>query len=225
MRRPNRTPPNVRVVAIGLAVLAHVFVVVLLVIERRMQRPQVEPQQQLFVSIWPYQEPPPPPPPRSPRPPPTRTAPSVPAITPLITQQEQALVPAPVVVQPVVPEAAVLPPIDWSRAPQEAANLYLSKHKETEILKSVAESNGPRKPCRPPAISKETQAKMDKLLPRPPDPGPPVTIPPGSIIFNGTRVGVATLPRRQHKAGVESFSPDDLLEERQSSVPDPFTCD
>jgi hypothetical protein len=73
-------------------------------------------------------------------------------------------------------------------------------------------------------ISKEMQAKIDELLDRPADPGPPVTSPPGSVMMNGQRVGVLTIPRKAGKSE-HIIPPEELLAERKSSVPDPFTCD
>ena len=68
------------------------------------------------------------------------------------------------------------------------------------------------------------QKKVDDALDRPADPGPPVTSPPGSVMMNGQRVGVLTIPRKVGKSE-HIIPPEELLAERKSSVPDPFTCD
>ena len=222
MRRFVRTPPNVRVLALGLAVLAHVFVFVLLVIERRMQHGEADPELRMFVSLWPEPEPPPraTPPPREL---PGRSVSTVPETAPLIVPQELVATPTPVEVQSVVPDPVVVPPPNWNRAAQDAADLYMANHTEPDIEGAVV--SGPRKPCRPPPISKELQAKIDKQLDRRPDPRPPVTSPPGSVMMGGQRVGVITLGGPLRKRKVEAIPPEVIRGERKSSVPDANRCD
>ena len=220
MRRIGHAPTNVRVVAIALAVVAHLLALLLFVIERRMQRSEVEQQARLVVSLWPFPEPPSPPP----RPPVARPTRNVRALAPVVTTEEPPAR-APAAVEPEAPDPVVAPPVDWSRAALDAAKLYMQNHAQPDVLSSVPDPNVPRKPCRPPEISEAMQAKIDKLLDRPVDAGPPITSPPGSVMMGGQRVGVIVFGGPIGRKSVKVIPPEELLAERKSSVPDPHTCD
>jgi hypothetical protein len=219
---------KVRVLAIGFAVLAHVLVLLLLVIEHRVQRPEADAEQPQFVSLWLV-----PLPPRRPsipatpsRLPSARAAPSVRATAPLVMPQEPAatLAPEPAP-HPAAPGPAVMPPVDWASAAKQAADLYMANHGRQDTFSLPSDTDVPMKPCRPREISEAMQAKIDKLLGRPAHLPPPTAGPVGSVMMNGQRVGVLALPARPDKQAARRDSPDQVIGERRSSVPDPHTCD
>jgi hypothetical protein len=225
MRRVIRTSMNVRAAGVAFAVLAHLVAVLLIAIERRVQRHEPQVVEPLVVSLWPFPEPPPPPPPpRRPLPAPIPTP--VRVIAPVAVQQEAVATPAPEEVQPVEPvvsEPVVVPPIDWTRAAQDAADLYMANHNPPDAAASVRDRKGPRVLCRPREISKDLKENMNELLGRPPEPATPSFGPAGSVIMpGGQRVGVLQLPKKEPEQ-VRPAPPIDG--ERRSSVPDPYTCD
>jgi hypothetical protein len=118
----------------------------------------------------------------------------------------------------------VAPPPSWNSAAQNVADLYMANHDAPDYEGALIGPSAMRKPCKPPKINKEMQAKIDELLDRDPDPRPPVTSPPGSVMMNGQRVGVLTIPRKVGKSE-HIIPPEELLADRKSSVPDPFNCD
>jgi hypothetical protein len=70
------------------------------------------------------------------------------------------------------------------------------------------------------------QAKMDKLLPPPPDPSPPALGgPAGSVMIGTVRVGMLRLSIPLGGKGARDDLLDNMGQQPKSSVPDPNTCD
>lgn len=146
-------------------------------------------------------------------------------MAPLIKTPEPVVTPTPAVAQPVVPDVVVPPPVSWESQAKSVADLYMANHDKLDYASAVIGPSALRQPCKPAKLSAEMQKKVDEALDRHPDPGPPVTSPPGSVMMNGQRVGVLTLPRKVGKESVHVIPPEELLADRKPSVPDPFTCD
>jgi hypothetical protein len=223
MRLFTPTPANIRAVAIGLTALAHLLALLLLSIERRMSRR--EPVQELlqFVSIWPDS-----PPPEQLR----RTAPARPRSTRLAsTPLTIAPIAAPQVpAANLSPEPTARPPVDWARERQEAAARVAADFGKPDTFSPPPNTDLPAKLCAPRTPDKVMQAKMDALLPPPPEPFLPPAGPSGSVMMpGGVRVGIVGFGALSGALSGKGAARSDPLafkdKQPESSVPDPNTCD
>ncbi len=217
-------PVNVRVVAIGLTVLAHLLVLLAFSVERRMSRRDLPRELSQFVSIWPDLPPPPLPPQPAPSP---RPQSALRAITPVATPQEVVMTfsPAPSP-QPAAPDPGAHPTVDWVAEGQKAALRVAANPGRPDTFSPPPNTNLPARLCSPRVITEAMQAKMDEVAPPRVEPTPPPDAPSDSVMMpGGIRVGILRFGSKKGKKAAQFELPEDLHMRPRSSVPDPNTCD
>ncbi len=224
MQHITRAPVNVRVLALGLTVLAHLLVLLAFSVERRSQRHRVPQELSQFVSIWPDL----PPPQLKPPPVPTPRQQFEPrAITPVVAPQEVDMTfsPAPSPL-PATPDPGAQPTVDWVAEGQKAARRVAASPGRPDTFSPPPNTNLPARLCAPRVITEAMQAKMDEVAPPRVEPTPPPDAPTDSVMLpGGIRVGILRFPSKKGKKAAPPDPPEDLRARPRSSVPDPNTCD
>lgn len=224
MRAP--APFNVRATALALAVLAHLLVLVLLGIERRLSRREPVVDLLQFVSIWPDMRPreqlPEPDPAREALPAPRGAAapPRLAPVAPAVPAGSSAPSREPTAANP-----AERPPVDWDDERRKAAALFAATYGRPDRFSPAPQAL--RTPCVAPKFDKETRARMEEVQPKEPDPSPPAlgVGQSSSVQMGGARVGLLRFSIPLGSIEPRGDLLDNMDDRPESSVPHGTDCD